>query len=592
MGLYFRGKGYEENSSDRVYDQKLLKILWAFALPFRGLLSTALLFMLLAALIDLSRPYLLKLAIDSYIAGGDLAGLKGTALLYAGSIIISSVIAYGETMLLQTIGQRIIYNIRERVFIRLIKQNMGNLDNQAVGAMLTRVTNDTDAVKDLYTDVLVAFSSDLIILTGIVGVMLWMNWQLALVSFLVIPLMFLLTFFYQKFAREAYRNIRGRTAAINTFLQESMNGIAVVKAFYIFHKTTEEYRTINREYLKAGLREMRGFAVFRPMVDLIYMLATVIVLAYGGVSYGYSYLEIGVIVAFINYIDKFFWPIKDLSEKYNLLQSALAAAERIYDLLDEKQNSYTTPEHLLENDRKFKGNIRFENVWFAYTEKDWVLKDVSFSITAGSFVGIVGASGSGKTTLVNLMLRFYEPQQGKIYLDEVDIRNIPVDILRRNIGVVFQDVHLFKGSIAENIALFNPDIAEQEVALAAERANVDPFIRELPLKYHTSVGYHGALLSAGQRQLISLARVFAWGATIVVLDEATSSIDSATEKMIQNALEKNSKRQTIVVVAHRLSTIRNADTILVFSKGRLIEAGTHEDLYNIQGIYFHLFNSQ
>lgn len=592
MGLYFRGKGYEKVSSDRVYDQKLLKILWSFALPFRGLLSTALIFMLLAAVIDLSRPYLLKLAIDSYIADRDLAGLKGTALLYAGSIIVSSVVAYGETMLLQTIGQRIIYNIREKVFIRLMKQQVDKLDNQAVGAMLTRVTNDTDAVKDLYTDVLVAFSSDLIILTGIIGVMLWMNWQLALVSFLVIPLMFLLTFLYQKFAREAYRNIRGRTAAINTFLQESMNGIAVIKAFYAFRKTTEEYKTVNRDYLKAGLREMRGFAVFRPMVDLVYMLATVVVLAYGGVSFGYSGLEIGVIIAFINYIDKFFWPIKDLSEKYNLLQSALAAAERIYDLLDEKQDGHVPSKRLSDDDQKFKGNIRFENVWFAYAKSEWVLKDVSFSINAGSFIGIVGASGSGKTTLVNLMLRFYEPQQGKIYLDEVDIQNIPVDILRRNIGVVFQDVHLFKGSIADNISLFNPEIAEQEIVLAAERANVNAFIRELPLKYQTLVGYRGSLLSAGQRQLISLARVFAWKATIVVLDEATSNIDSATEKMIQVALEKNSKRQTIVVVAHRLSTIRNADTILVFNMGRLIEAGNHERLYNTKGIYFHLINSQ
>jgi ATP-binding cassette subfamily B protein len=590
MPMYYRGRDYETTNNFRPYDQKLFTVMWAFARPFRGLLALAIVIMLMAASADLARPYLMKVAIDEYMAGKDVTGLTNVVYWYAASIVASAGLSYGQTLLLQSIGQRIIYNIRGKVFQRLMYQRFREMEKQAVGRMVTRVTNDTDAVKELYTDVLVAFASDVIILAGIVTVMLWMHWQLALVAFSIIPLMFLLAFLYQKYARQAYRLVREKTAEVNSFLQESLNGVSVIKAFYRFRQTTEEYRQVNKEYLTAGLREMRIFAFFRPLVDVLYVLSTIAVLGYGGWQFGESMLEIGVVVAFLRYVEKFFWPIKDLSEKYSLLQAALAAAERIYDLISVNQGEENSG--WLSSLEQFRGDIRFENVWFAYDEEEWVLQDVTFQVGAGEFVGVAGPSGSGKTTIISLLLRFYEPQKGAIYLDGQDIRLLPLDLLRRQIGVVFQDVHLFKGTIRDNISLFDNSIPEERIITAAETANINDFIQSLAQQYDTQVGYHGSFLSAGQRQLISLARVLAWQSRILILDEATSSIDSATEQMIQNALDKITKVQTTLVVAHRLSTIRHADKIIVLSRGRIIEEGAHQELLERQGTYYRLYKSQ
>lgn len=590
MAMYYRGKEYDTGETARRYDGKLLTVLWAFAGPFRHLFLLALALILLAAAADLWRPYLMKLAIDQYIAGMDKEGLLIIIYWYAGSIVASAVLSYAETMLLQYIGQRIIYSIREKVFKHLIYQRYGEIEGQPVGRLVTRVTNDTDAVKELYTDVLVAFASDSIILAGIIVIMLWIDWQLALVAFTAIPLMFLLAAVYQKFARQAYRVVREKTAAINTFLQETINGISVIKAFFRFGLTSREYQNISREYLAAGLREMRVFALFRPLVDLIYVLATVAILGFGGWQYQNGILEVGVVVAFLRYVEKFFGPIKDLAEKYNLLQSALAAAERIYELIKDDaagEEPAGKPEI-----RHFSGSIRFESVWFAYQGEDWVLKDVSFSIGAGEFTGVAGPSGSGKTTIISLLLRFYEPQCGAIYLDDRNIRDIPLEVLRRQLGVVFQDVHLFRGTIRDNITLFDETISDHTVKEAAVAAEIADFIESMPEQYDTPAGYHGSLLSAGQRQLISLARVLAWKSSILILDEATSSIDSATETYIQTALDRIAKVKTILVVAHRLSTIQHAGKIIVLSRGRVVEQGTHEELLAKNNVYCRLYNSQ
>ncbi|MCX7780967.1 MAG: ABC transporter ATP-binding protein/permease [Negativicutes bacterium] len=590
--MYYRGREYDSEAMRQMsLDRRLLRVLWAFAEPFRHLLALALVLMLLAAAADLWRPYLMKVAIDDYIAEFNPDGLRRVVYLYAASLVFSAAVSYAETFVLQYIGQQVIYNIRAKVFQKLIYRRFGEMESQPVGRMVTRVTNDTDAVKELYTDVLVAFASDIIILSGIVVVMLSINWRLALVAFTIIPPMFLLTILYQRFAREAYRRVREKTAVINTYLQESLNGIGVIKAFWRFERTAGEYRAINKEYMAAGLREMRTFAIFRPFVDLLHVVATVAVLSYGGWEYAAGALEVGVVVAFLRYVEKFFWPIKDISEKYSLLQSALAAAERIYELIaaggggEEDQPPAT-------GHQSFRGHIRFENVWFAYKDEDWVLQDVSFTINAGEFVGIAGPSGSGKTTVISLLLRFYEPQKGAIFLDGQNIQTIPLSVLRHQIGVVFQDVHLFRGTIRDNITLFDQSIPAERIMAAATTANLDAFVRELPQKYETPVGYHGALLSSGQRQLISLARVLAWRSSILILDEATSSIDSATEALIQTALERIAKTRTMLVVAHRLSTIQHADRIIVLSKGRVAEQGTHKELISCQGVYQRLYSSQ
>ncbi|MBU2704034.1 ATP-binding cassette subfamily B protein [Sporomusaceae bacterium BoRhaA] len=574
----------------RFDDRKMIRILWNFAAPFTGWGVLALLIILAGMGLELSRPYLMKIAIDTQIAQLDLAGLRQTAFFYGLTIAASVVLSYGENYILQYIGQFIIFDVRQKVFRHLIYQRYRNMEKQKVGQMVTRVTNDTDALKDLYTDVLVAFASDFLILFGIVFVMLLMDWQLAVATFVAIPLMIFLALVYQKYARNAYRQIRQTTGQLNSFLQENLNNISVVKAFARFRQTEREFETVSQEYLSAGLREVHTFAVFRPLVDFIYTVSVLAVLWVSGLLNEKTPIQVGIVVAFLRYVEMFFWPIKDLAEKYTLLQSALAAAERISDILDNPR-----PEEEPENESlncHFAGAVRFEHVWFAYQAEEWVLKDVSFSILAGQFVGVVGSSGSGKSTLMSLLSRFYDPQCGTIYLDDVDIRLIPLELLRRKIGVVFQDVQLFKGTVRENLTLYDDSITPDVIEKAAQTANAHLFIVKLPLKYETPLGYQGALLSAGQRQLLSLARVLVLPLCILVLDEATSSIDSETEALIQGAFEKIVQERTMLVIAHRLSTIEQADQILVMDHGRLREQGTHETLLKEKGFYARLYDSQ
>ncbi|TCL32470.1 ATP-binding cassette subfamily B protein [Anaerospora hongkongensis] len=590
MAMYGKRQTEEAtNAATKAWDRKMLVVLWGFAKPFFKLLLAAFVIMLLGTGADLIRPYLLKVAIDEQVVTHNVDGLIQTAQLYGSTIVISIILSYGQTLLLQYIGQQIIFDIRQKVFYQLLYQRYSQLETQPVGKMVTRVTNDTDAIKDLYTDVLISFISDFIMIMGIIVVMVLMDWQLALVSFTVIPVMIVVAIAYQKYARSAYRLVREKTSSLNTFIQENLNGIKIVKAFARFKQTEGEYQHVSDEYLSAGLKEMRTYAIFRPLVDLVYSLAIILVLWFSNWQIA-SGLEIGVVVAFLRYVEKFFWPIKDLAEKYSLLQSALAAAERIWDLIS-AEKLQEEPQDVSAG-QQFKGEIRFEHVWFAYEQEQWVLQDVSLVIPAGQFIGIAGLSGSGKTTLLQLLLRFYEPQQGTIYVDGMDVRTIPVELLRSRIGAVFQEVHLFKGTIADNISLYNKAIANDRIIMAARTANIHDTIINMPQGYDTPVGYQGALLSMGQRQLLSFARAVAAGTDILALDEATSSIDSETEGMIQNALEKIASQQTIVVVAHRLSTIQQADRIFVMHKGKIAEQGTHLELLAQQGLYSRLYNYQ
>lgn len=576
--------------NNKLGDRKMIGLLWVFAAPFIGWIVLALLIILAGTGLEIYRPYLMKVAIDTQIIRLDIGGLQQTALLYGLTIAGSVVLSYGENYILQYIGQFIIFDIRQKVFRHLIYQRYGDMEMQKVGNMVTRVTNDTDAIKDLYTDVLVAVASDFLILIGIIGAMLMMDAQLAVAAFVSIPIMIVVAAIYQKYARNAYRQVRQKTGLINSFLQETLNNVSVVKAFGRFRRTEHEFEEVSQAYLSAGLLEVRTFAIFRPLVDFVYTLSVLAVLWVGGLLNEKNPIQVGVIVAFLRYVEMFFWPIKDLAEKYSLLQSALAAAERISDILASDKPAEEPDVKSL--DCLFAGAIRFDHVWFAYQDEDWVLQDVSFSIIAGQFVGVVGSSGSGKSTLMSLLSRFYEPQQGAIYLDDVNIRNIPLDVLRHKIGVVFQDVHLFKGTVSENLTLYDSAVPEKVIESAAKTANAHRFIMNLPQQYDTPIGYQGALLSAGQRQLLSLARVLIFPICILILDEATSSIDSETEALIQSAFEKISQERTMIVIAHRLSTIEGADQILVIDKGSLTEQGTHGELLARQGIYAHLYHSQ
>lgn len=588
MGYYYRGKEFEGSTP---VSGNLIRFLWGMSRPMRGYMAAALAVMLIAAVFDLIRPYLMKLAIDNHILTGDLSGLVWLSELYAISILATALFAYIQTVLLQYIGQKVILEARQKVFRHLIYRRYAQLEGQSVGRMVTRVTNDTDALKELYTDVIVSFASDILALAGIMLVMLLLDWQLALVSFTVLPVMAVLAVAYQNYARLAYRLVREKTAAVNGFVQESLNGAAVVKAFGRFGRTSEEFRRMSDEYLAAGLKEMRTFALFRPLVDLIYTLAIALVLWYGGWDEK-SGIQLGVLVAFLRYVEKFFWPIKDLAEKFSLLQSALAAAERVYDLLAEERPEEASDGPSPVSLPAFQGGVVFDDVWFAYQEENWVLRGLSLTVNPGEFVGIVGLSGSGKTTLVSLLLRFYEPQRGSIRLDGVDIRDIPLAVLRRKAGVVFQEVHLFQGTVADNISLYCADISRKTIEEASRTASFHTVAESLPQGYDTPIGYQGALLSAGQRQLLSLARALALEPDVLVLDEATSNIDSETEAYIQAALAAIAGQRTTVAVAHRLSTVQQADKIFVMSKGQVAEAGTHQELLAKRGIYYRLHSSQ
>ncbi|KYZ75046.1 ABC transporter [Anaerosporomusa subterranea] len=586
MARYFQTKDYERTVP---VSMKLLKFLWGMSQPMRLYMWVALVVMLLATGFDLIRPYLMKVAIDSHMQTGNIEGLAQLAALYAASIGATAMFSYIQTVLLQYIGQTIILGARQKIFRHLLYRPYAELEGQPVGRMVTRVTNDTDALKELYTDVIVSFASNILTLIGIMLVMLALDWRLALVSYAMLPLMVASTLLYQRYARLAYRLVREKTALVNSFVQENLNGAPIVKAFARFQITGEEFRKLSDQYLAAGLKEMRTFAIFRPLVDLIYTLAVAMVLWLGGWD-GKTGLEIGVLVAFLRYVEKFFWPIRDLAEKFGSLQSALAAAERVYDLLAEEPSPEMTP--CTEPLGTFRGSVSFEDVWFAYQNEDWVLRGVTINIEPGEFAGVVGLSGSGKTTLVNLLLRFYEPQRGVIRLDGIDIRDLPLPVIRRKVGVVFQDVHLFQGSIADNISLYHQEISRSSVESASRIASLHATVAQMPQGYDTLIGYQGALLSAGQRQLLSLARALASQPDILVLDEATSNIDSQTEQHVQEALAAISEQRTILAVAHRLSTIQQADKIFVMSRGRVAEAGRHADLLAKRGLYFRLYSSQ
>ena len=560
------------------------RLLMRFAKPSRYLFLLAGVLMMTATLLDLLRPYLLKVAIDDGIMQSDMAGLYGIIIIYFASLIGSGVVIYAQTMILQHVGQKIIHRMRERVLKRILSQSYDSLQKKSVGAMLTNVTNDTEAVKELYTGVLVASVCDVLIVVGILVTMLVMNWQLAIFVVMMMPVLLWGIKWYKQHSRNVYRMLREKNAQVNMYLQESLQGIAVVKVFSRSKQSEEEFRAVSREYLEAGVREIKVTVLFRPMIDLFAILAIVSVLVMSGAVTVAGGTEIGVIVAFIRYTEKLFFPIKDLAEKYNLLQSALAAAERIYHLLE---NEHEPSEKRIGECIDKVRSIEFQHVWFAYEGENWVIRDVSFCINEGEFWGIAGKSGAGKSTLVHLLLGVYRPTRGCILLNGRPLDAYDIESVRRAIGLVFQDIHLFKGTIADNITLFR-SMESARVVRAAQTAGIAEMIDRLPRGYQTDIGYDGLTLSSGERQLLSMARVLASDADTLILDEATSHIDSLAEHRLQCALESAAEEHTVLVIAHRLSTIRDADGILVMEHGEIRERGTHEELMAKQGIYYDL----
>jgi len=521
----------------------------------------------------------------------DYTGLTGIALFLLSIMIVGFFLNYLQVYLLNKTSQRIIFNMRHEVFTHLQKMSLSYFDNNPVGRLVTRVTNDTETLNEMYTGVLVNLFKDLFMLLGIIIIMFSLNVQLALSTFAVLPLVIVVAAFFRKYAREAYRKVRVKLARINATISENISGMKIIQLFNQQQRKLNEFKKINNEYFDATMRHIFVYAIFRPSMDLLYSLALAILIWYGGGRVVNSALEFGVLYAFTDYIRRFFRPINDLTEKYNILQSAMASSERIFKILDTEEDISDPAKPVKVSDR-LDGRIEFDDVDFSYDGKEWVLRDINLEIEPGETIALVGATGAGKSSIIKLLSRFYDIQKGSIKIDGTDIRNYPRHQLRRHIGVVLQEVFLFTGTIADNITLHRDDISQEEIVEAAEYVNADKFINKLKNGYNHKVTERGSTFSAGEKQLIAFARTLAYDPDILVLDEATSNIDTETEILIQDALYKLTENRTTIVIAHRLSTIQHADRIVVLHKGRIREIGDHQELLDQEGIYHDLYQLQ
>lgn len=622
---------HEDEIYGKAYDAELTRRLLAYLSPYRARVVLAVTLLIGAAALEMVGPWLTQLAIDRAIPAGDTGLLWTLVAAFGATLLLGFLLEYAQTLLTTWLGQRIMYDLRVEVFRHLQRLSLRYFDRNPVGRLMTRVTNDVEVLNELFSSGVVTVFGDLFTLVFIIAAMLWMDWRLALVSFAVLPLVFLSAFLFRGLIRRAYRDIRIRLARINAFLQERLSGIRVVQLFGRERETAARFERINHDHLEAHLRSITYYALFFPVIEVLTAVALALILWYGGAQALDGTITIGVMAAFLQYARRFFRPIQDLSEKYNILQGAMASAERIFGLLDTEPEIRDAPDPLhLPSDGR--GEIEFRDVWFAYepapagavssvagprstvagpqasttegaaraappgdTETDdrpWVLRGVSFRIPPGGRYAVVGATGSGKSTIINLLMRFYEPQRGEILFDGVPISRVPVSELRGRIGLVLQDVFLFSEDVDFNLRLGQERVTDSRVRAAAERVGADRVVRRLPGGYAQPLGERGASLSVGERQLVSFARALAFDPLVLVLDEATSSVDSELEAQIDRALAELMAGRTALVVAHRLSTVQSADRILVLHHGEIRERGTHSELLRLGGLYSRLHELQ
>jgi len=582
-------------STQKGVDRKLLRRIIGYLMPYKHWVFLAFCLVLVVSFLGPLRPWLIGIAIDRHIVPGQLDGLY--VLIYAllGAIALEGVLGYANAYFTQWIGQQAIYDVRVRVFKHVQKQSLSFFDRTPIGRLITRTTSDVEALADVLSAGVVVILGDMFKLVFIAAFMFSLNWMLAIVTLCVMPFMLIVTIWFKRNVRGQYRETRKQVARLNSFMQEHVTGMLIVQLFGREKEEMKRFEKINNDHQNAQLKTVFYHSLFWPAVDIIASVAIGFILWTGGVNAIGGALTVGVLIAFIQYCRQFFEPIRNLSEQFNTLQSAMAGAERIFDVLDHDQSLPESEQQ--QPPKRFDGEIIFEDVWFAYKNlddgtPDWVLRGVSFTIDKGQNAAIVGATGSGKTTIISLLMRFYDIQKGRILIDGQDIRSIKIKYLRWRIGLVLQDVFLFSGSVFRNIGLNNSDITIDQVKDAATAIGANQFIEQLPEQYDHDVRERGVSLSQGQRQLLSFIRVLAYDPDILVLDEATSSIDTETEHMIQHALERVLQGRTSLVVAHRLSTIRNADTILVLHKGVLHEQGTHDELVTGGGLYHTLYELQ
>ncbi|MGE3466271.1 MAG: ABC transporter ATP-binding protein [Pyrinomonadaceae bacterium] len=589
-------KYHEEDAIGKTYDFRIARRLVGYLKPYWHFAAVAIFLTLLTNILISTQPYFTKMAVDDFILPNQTVGLWLFALAFFGVFLFRFIFSYAQEILLIHGGQKVMFDIRTELFTKLQQQEVAYYDQYPVGRTMTRLTNDVDALNELFTSGVIDVLGDLVIIIAIIGIMFWLDWKLALVSLITVPLLFAATNWFRKHARDGFDRVRTRNAKLNAFLQEYISGAQTVQLFNAEEKAQERFREINDDYRNANIETIYYYAIFYPLVDLIGSVGIAVVIF----AFGYEYLSgfsaagvalsVGILAAFIQYSLQLFQPIRDLSDKFNVLQAAIVASHRIFILLDREVEIVTPAEP--KKSGTVVGRIEFQNVSFAYKADDRVLKDVSFVVEPGESIALVGHTGSGKTTITNLIMRFYDVQKGRILVDGVDVRDWDLHDLRSNFAVVLQDVFLFSGSIENNIRLGNTNISRDRVEWAAREVHADRFVNLIEGGYGAHIRERGAGLSVGQKQLISFARALAFDPKILILDEATSSIDTETEQLIQQAVERVMENRTSLVVAHRLSTIQKCDRILVLHHGELREAGTHSELLGLRGLYWRLYQLQ
>ena len=579
-----------ENMKDRYREWVLFKRVLVYLKPYAQWVALAIFLLLGVSLFNLAGPYLTKVVIDDYIKVSDFEGLDVVAGLYLAVLITSFVFQFCQSYLMQYIGQKVMFDLRSKVFAHLHRMSFSYFDKNPIGKMITRVVNDVEVLNEMLTSGLILIFSDLFTLAGIFAVMFYLDWRLTIVVCTVFPFLALGTRLYRVRARDALRKNRAHVTELNSYLEENLSGVDTVQCFNREKANHENFKGINRDRLKEDLRTVRYNALYMPSIDLFNSLAVGMVFWYGGGRFVQDEIQLGVLVAFIQYLQKFFEPVRDLAEKFNIIQTAMASSERIFELLD-------TPEQLPDqvspqSDFKIKGDVEFKNVWFAYNDENFILKDISFSLSEGESLAIVGATGSGKSTLVNALCRFYDIQKGDIKFDGKSIKDINKYDLRRQVALVQQDVFLFSGNISDNIRMGNQQMGQDEIESISQAVSSHNFINSLPFKYEQELKEGGIGISSGQRQLLSFARALASNPRILVLDEATSSVDPETESNIQSGIQELTRGRTSIIIAHRLSTLMHADKILVLKLGEILEFGPRKELLQQKGVFYKLCQSQ
>jgi ATP-binding cassette, subfamily B, multidrug efflux pump len=580
----------EEEVLGKAYDSRLMKRLLGYIKPYRKYVIFAIILNIIVAGLGPLRPILVKVAVDKYISKSDFHGLITIALLLLATLILQGVIQYFLTYYTQYLGQKTIYDLRTQVFKHVQTLALRFFDRTPIGRLVTRTTNDVEALSELFSSGIVMVFSDVFIIVWILIFMFSLDVKLSLVTLSVLPVLIYGTFLFRKKARESYRDVRYHLARLNSYMQEHITGMNVVQIFNKQREEIKRFSSINADYKGAYIKSIFYYAVFYPGVEILSSIAVGLIIWYGGGEVLRNTVTIGDIFAFLQFTEMFFRPIRDLSDKYNIMQTAMASSERIFKLLDNK-TFIKNPDNPVKLE-KVRGKIEFKNVYFAYNNDDYVLKNINFKIEPGETVAIVGHTGAGKTSTINILTRFYDINNGQILLDDVDIKNLSKEELRRYISTVLQDVFLFSGTISSNINLNNDEISREKIIEACRAVGADKFIESLPGKYDEVVKERGATLSVGQKQLISFARALAFNPQILILDEATSSVDTETEILIQKAIEKLLVGRTAIVIAHRLSTIQSADKIIVMHKGEIREVGNHQELLAQKGIYYKLYQLQ